>query len=80
LVSASSVTDSGTMTLMDMVNGFGMITIFLSILQSAITLYLFDTREEVELAQKFDRASMIVFVSGFVLFNTVIPIVGITSV
>jgi hypothetical protein len=79
LVSASAVPDSGTVTLMDMVNGFGMITIFLTIMQSAIALYLFDTREEVELTARFDRASLIVFACGFALFNAVVPIVGLTS-
>lgn len=80
LVSATAVPDSGTMTLMDMVNGFGMVTIFLSIAQSTISLHLFDIRDEKELSNKFDRVSLVVFATGFVLFNTVIPLVGLTSV
>lgn len=80
LVSATAVPDSGTFTLMDMVNGFGMVTIFLSIAQSTISLHLFDIRDEKELSNRFDRVSAAVFASGFALFNIVVPLVGLTSV
>ena len=77
LLSASLVPDSGIFTLMDMVNGFGAITIFLSLVQSTISLYFFDIREEVALSRAFDRVSFVIFAVAFTVINVMIPFAGI---
>jgi len=77
LIASSLVPDSGIMTLMDMVNGIGMITIFLTVVQSTISLYLYDILEEVPLSRLYDRVSLVIFATGVLVINILIPLVGI---
>ncbi len=76
LLSASLVPDSGILTLMDMVNGVGAITIFLTLVESTISLYLYDIRGEVALSRAFDRVALIIFAVGFTVINLLIPLSG----
>jgi len=76
LIAASLVPDSGIMTLMDMVNGVGMLTIFLTVVQSTISLYLFDICGETALSRLYDRLSLVIFASGFLVINILIPVFG----
>jgi len=78
LLSASLVPDGGTLTLLDMVNGVGMITIFLTILQSTISLYIYDIQGNVALSRRFDRVSFILFGTGLVIINALLPLAGMT--
>lgn len=77
LIASSLFPDSGIMTLMDMVNGIGMITIFLTVVQSTISLYLYDILEEVPLSRLYDRVSLVIFATGVLVINILIPLVGI---
>ncbi|MBI4522294.1 MAG: hypothetical protein HY695_00605 [Deltaproteobacteria bacterium] len=47
-------------TLTDMVNGTGLVTIFLSLVQSTVSLYIFDTKGREKLSRLFDRVSFTV--------------------
>jgi hypothetical protein len=78
LLSASMVPDAGALTLLDMVNGVGMIVIFLSLLQSTISLYLFDIRGQVALSRLFDRVSFYLFAAGLLIINLLLPWAGMT--
>jgi hypothetical protein len=64
------------LTLTTMINALGLTTIFLSLVQSTISLYLFDTLGREKLSGYFDRASFIVVLSGFVATNLILPIVA----
>jgi hypothetical protein len=75
-IAASLVPDSGVLTLMDMVNGIGMVTIFLTLVQSTISLYLYDIRGRVRVSQVFDRVSLVIFGVGLVVTNILIPYVA----
>ncbi len=77
LLSASLVPDGGTMTLLDMVNGVGMITIFLTILQSTISLHIYDIRGDLALSRRFDRVSFLLFATGLVTINALLPWAGL---
>lgn len=77
-IGASMVTDTGVMTLMDLVNGFGMLTIFLTLVQSTTSLYLYDLRGKVEVSKVFDRVSFVIFTIGSLAFNILIPWFAIT--
>lgn len=68
--------DSGILTLMDMVNGVGAITIFLTLVGSTISLYLYDIRGEVALSRAFDRVLFVIFAIGFAVINLLIPLAG----
>lgn len=76
LLSNSLITDNGVLTLMDMVNGIGLITIFLTLMQSTIFLHLVDNRGEVALSRLFDRVSVVIFGVGYLVINILIPLAG----
>jgi len=52
-------------TLAGMVNGIGLVTIFLTLVQSAISLYIFDTTGRTMLSRFFDKVSFAVFLIGY---------------
>ena len=52
-------------TLAGMVNGIGLVTIFLTLVQSAISLYMFDTMGRTMLNRFFDKVSFGVFLIGY---------------
>ena len=73
-VTSSLVPDIGTMTLADMVNVVGIVTIFLTLLQSTISLYLYAVKGKEALSRKFDRVSFILFLAGYVIINVALPL------
>ena len=73
-VTSSLVPDIGTMTLADMVNDVGVVVIFLSLLQSTVSLYLYDRVGKVALSRLFDRVSFIVLLAGYVTINLALPL------
>jgi hypothetical protein len=76
-VVASLLPDSGAMTLTDMVNGIGMGVIFLTLLQSTISLYLYDRRGLEALSGLFDKVSFVVLAVVYIIINFAIPWVAI---
>jgi hypothetical protein len=62
------------LTLTDMVNGIGLATIFLTLVQSAISLYVFDTMGRERLSRLFDRVSFAAFLIGYAVINLVLPL------
>jgi hypothetical protein len=76
-IAASQLPDTGLVSLTDMVNGIGMGTIFLTIVQSTISLYLYDIRGEEALSRLFDKVSLAVILAGYPAINIAIPLVAI---
>ena len=72
-VTSSLVPDTGVMTLADIVNHVGIVTISLSLLQSSISLYLYEKKGKKTLSRLFDRVSCVVFVAGYLAINLVLP-------
>ncbi len=72
-VTSSLVPDTGVMTLADIVNNVGVITITLSLLQSAISLYLYERKGKVALSRQFDMVSFVIFLAGYVITNLILP-------
>ena len=60
-VISSLVPDTGVMTLADTVNHVGIVTIFLSLMQSAISLHLYERKGRKTLSRLFDRVSFVIF-------------------
>jgi hypothetical protein len=56
-------------TLAGMVNGVGLGTIFLTLVQSAISLYILDTMGREKLRRFFDKVSFAVFLIGYAVVN-----------
>jgi hypothetical protein len=72
-ITTSLLPDTGVATLTDIVNGVGMGTIFLTLVQSTISLYLYERRGQVELSRLFDRVTFGVALVGYVAVNVAIP-------
>lgn len=64
---------AGEVTLTDMINLVGLITIFLTLVQSTISLYLFDTLGLEKLSRFFDKVSFAAFLLGYTAINLVLP-------
>lgn len=62
------------LTLSDMVNATGLITIFLILVQSVISLHIYDTMGSERLSRSFDRVSFAVFLIGYVAVNLALPL------
>jgi hypothetical protein len=60
--------------LADMVNAVGLATIFLTLVQSAISLYFYDTLGREKLSRFFDHVSFAVFFCGYVAVNLALPL------
>ncbi len=72
-IAATMLPETGTFTMIDMVNGIGLATIFLTLVQSAISLYLYDHLGRLALTRLFDRVSFYVFTVVAIAINVVIP-------
>jgi hypothetical protein len=72
-VTSSLVPDTGVMTLADTVNQVGILTIFLSLMQSAISLYLYERKGKKRLSRLFDRVSFVIFLAGYSVINLILP-------
>ena len=60
--------------LSDMTNVVGLATIFLTLVQSTISLYFFDTLGKEKLSRFFDHVSFAVFFVGYVAVNLALPL------
>lgn len=68
-ITSSLLPDVGILTLADVVNGLGMVTIFLILVQSTISLYIYDHIGETQASRRFDRISAAIFVFGYLAVN-----------
>lgn len=78
LLGASLVPESGTLTLMDMVNGMGILIIFITLIQSITSLYIYDTLQNIKLSKLLDVISFIILMTGAIIINVLIPFMAIT--
>jgi len=61
-------------TLTTMINSVCLLTIFLVLVQSVISLYIFDNMGRHRLSLLFDRVSFFVFLIGYSAVNVVLPL------
>ncbi len=69
-----SLINAEGMTLTQMVNGAGLLTIFLTIVQSAVSLWIFDSMGRERLSRVFDLVCFAAFLVGYVGLNVVLPL------
>jgi hypothetical protein len=62
------------LSLTTMVNTLGLATIFLTLVQSTISLYIEDTMGREKLRRLFDKVSFIVFLIGYTATNLLLPL------
>jgi hypothetical protein len=57
----------------DALNGIAMVLIFLTMVQSALSLHLSESRDDPALSRRFDRVSVVGFVVATLLLFVAIP-------
>jgi hypothetical protein len=70
----SMLPQSEGITLVTMINAIGLATIFLTLVQSAISLYIEDTMGQEKLRRFFDKVSFVAFFMGYVVINLLLPL------
>jgi hypothetical protein len=70
----SYVPDTGQFALADVVNALGILTILVTIIESTISLYLFDRRDEQALSRKLDNAAFGIMLPCFLGVNLLLLI------
>jgi hypothetical protein len=70
----SLIPDTGELSLADVINGLGIITILVTLVESTVSLYLYDRCQEEELSRRLDRMSFKILVIGFAAVNIVLLI------
>jgi hypothetical protein len=75
-ITSSLVPDTGVMTLADMINDVGILIIFLTLLESTISLYLYDRKGKEALSRLLDKVSFVIMLAGYVLINVALPWAG----
>ena len=78
-VVASTLPITGTIAFVSIVNAIGLLTIFLTLVQSTISLYMFDRKGEETLSAWFDKVSFVVFFIGYTSINIAIPLLAVQS-
>jgi hypothetical protein len=74
IVIYSALPQADKMTLGAMVSAIGFGTILLTLVQSTISLYILDTLGLNRLRRLFDRVSFVVFLTGYVVVNLLLPL------
>lgn len=68
------VPDTGELTMADIVNMVGIFTILVTLVESTVSLYLYDHRDEKALSRRLDQVSFKLILAGFVLLNVVLAL------
>lgn len=72
-LSNSLLPDAGSFGLVDIINAIGLLTIFLVVVESVASLYLYDICEKQALSRRLDRLTFLVLMLCYVVTNSVIP-------
>jgi hypothetical protein len=68
-INSSMLPNTGVMSLADIINIIGTITILLTLIESTISLHLYDRKDKKMLSHRFDRLSFYVLLLGYIIFN-----------
>lgn len=68
-ITSSMLPNTGVMSMADIINVMGTITILITLVESTISLYLYDRRGKKELSNRFDRISFYIILPGYTLLN-----------
>ena len=73
-VTTTELPGIGILTLSDLVNILGMVTIFMSVLCSIIVMKIAENNNQLRLAKIFDRLSLVIFLAGYSIANIVVAL------
>ena len=72
IITSGLIPKTGVLTLADMVNDLGLLLILITIIESTISLYIYDIKGEKKLSRKLDRISFIILIIIYIIINVVI--------
>lgn len=75
-VNLSELPGVGMVTLIDIANGLAMVTIFLTIMGSVLSSRIARSDSQLDIAQNFDRVSLVLFLTGFITVNLVMALLA----
>lgn len=73
-ITSSLMPDSGILTLADLVNSVGIVMILLTIVESTISLHLYDRRGQEALSKLLDRVTLAILAVSYVAINIALPL------
>jgi len=79
-VTASLIPDTGVMTVADLVNGIGIGMVLLTVIQSTISLYIFERLGAEALSRRFDQLSFVAMAVAYVVLNLALPLAASAGV
>jgi len=74
IITSGLIPKTGVLTLADMVNDLGLLLILITIIESIISLHIYDKRGEKQLSKKFDLYSFITLLLIYIIINATIII------
>jgi hypothetical protein len=72
IITSGLIPKTGIMTLADMVNDLGLLLILITIIESTISLYIYDIKGEKELSRRLDRFSFVTLLIIYIIVNALI--------
>jgi hypothetical protein len=72
IITSGLIPKTGTLTLADMVNDIGLLLILITIIESTISLYIYDVKGEKKLSRKLDIISFILLLTIYIIINAII--------
>lgn len=73
-ITGALVPETAVLTLADIINGIGIVTILVTIIQSTISLNIYKRDNGVEKSKRFDRVSFLIIFLGSLLLNIALPL------
>jgi hypothetical protein len=73
-INSSMIPNTGVLSLTDVVNIVGTSTILLTLIESAISLYIYEKRQKHRLSYRYDRFSFAIILVGYILLNIALPL------
>jgi hypothetical protein len=73
-VTSSLIPDTGVMTVADLVNGIGIGMILLTVIQSTVSLYVYERLGQEALSRRLDQVSFAVLACGYSAINLALPL------
>jgi hypothetical protein len=75
-ITARQLPNTEIVTLRDIVIGVGLLTIFLTLVHSAMALFLWERRKMEEYSHRMDNVMFCIFLVAYAVINTMLPIVA----
>ena len=73
-ITARQLPNTEIVTLRDIVIGVGLLTIFLTLVHSAMSLFLWDRKKMEEISHRLDNVMIVIFLLAYAVINTMLPI------